>query len=335
MSEEQKIILDMLSQGKITVEEAQSLLETMGKTQEKPEAESHPRRGSEPTSIMDDIVDTIRTGLSNINFSFGDSGRIVLEERHTGSFQGERVELELNTRNGSVRIETWDQEGFRLDIIKKVRAGTREQAEEIISGYRFADYDGHRLKAGDQECKVLGGRVNLSLRLLLPRGHVYFGNVASKNGSIEVNGIDMSGFEVGTMNGSIKFIKVTGDQIVAHTVNGSLRLEGGLGKLEAKTTNGSITLINIAADSIAQMETVNGRIKVQLPIRPDVGISVDARTKSGSVSMEHPILVKRFEERRVAGRSVEASTDNWKDAAHKIELHLRSVNGSIRIDELE
>lgn len=335
MSEEQKIILDMLSQGKISVQEAQSLLEAMNKPQIEPERRRE-KTPPPPASLMEGIVETIRSGLSNIDFSFGDSGRIVLEERHSGTFQSQRVQLDLDINNGSLKVDSWDGEGFLLDVILKVRAGTREQAEDIISGYRFADFDGSRLKAGDQECKTLGGRVYVSLRLSLPRNHIYYGNVASKNGSVEVNGIDMSGIEIRTTNGSVKIAKVTGDDVTACTVNGSLRLDGNLSGVEAKTTNGSITMVTIAEDSEARLNTVNGRIKVQLPVRDSVGIALDARTTSGSVKLDHPNLETRFLEKHMTGgRNVQASTDNWKAAAHRIELHLRSVHGSIRIEEME
>lgn len=334
MSEEQRLILEMLSQGKISVEEAQRLLETVGRSQE--EAPEFRHRGQEPRSIMEDIVETIRTGLSNINFSFGDSGRIVLEERHSGKFSSEAAELELDVRNGTIRIESWDKDEFCLDVIKKIRAGTREQAEALISRYRFADFDGTKLRAGDQECRGLGSRVNVSLRLILPRNHVYRGRADSKNGSVEVGGIDISGLEIHTMNGSVRLSKVSGNSVVARTVNGSLRIEGGLSQVDAKTTNGSITLINIAEDSDVNLETVNGRILVQLPIRDDIGVGLSARTTAGSVRMEHPNLDIKIDSRRVTGgRSVEAKSDNWSQAPHRIALQLRSVNGSITVRELE
>lgn len=337
MSDEKKLILDMLNQGKISVEEAQSLLEALGKadTASGPQRPPAPPR-PEPVSIMDDIVDTIRTGLSNINFSFGDSNRIVLEEVYTGSFTSEQVELDLMARNGSIRVEDSNSSEFRLEIVKRIRAGTREQAEQIIAGYNFAEFDGGKLRAGDYESKSAGSRVNVSLKLWLPRNHVYSGKADSKNGGIEVNGVDIQGFNIGTMNGSIKLAKVTGDKVSARTVNGSLRLDGSLGRVTAKTTNGSINLVNMAEDCEGSMETVNGRITVQLPARPDIGISIDARTTSGSVRLEHQTLKTLLDERRMTGgRSVEATTANWHNAEHKVELKLRSVNGSIRIEELE
>ena len=225
-------------QGKISVEEAQRLLETVGMAQD--EAQEPKHREPEPRSIVEDIVETIRTGLSNINFSFGDSGRIVLDEQHSGRFSSEAAELELDVRNGTIRIESWDRDEFRLDVIKKIRAGTREQAEALISRYRFADFDGKKLRAGDQECRGLGNRVNVSLRLFLPRNHVYQGRADSKNGSVEVGGIDTSSFEIHTTNGRCAEQGQRQSRF-ARTVNGSLRMEGGMGQVDARTTNGSIT----------------------------------------------------------------------------------------------
>jgi len=334
VSEEQKLILDMLSEGKISVEEAQTLLESLGKEETKTDKEAYGQ--SERPSIMDGIIDTIRSGLSSVNFAFGDGAKIVLEERHSGRFNTDNVDLELAVRNGSLRIQTWDEDEFRLDIIKKVMAGTREQAEELVSGFRFAEIDGSLLRAGDQECRNLGNRINVSLRLWLPRQHRYSGKLESRNGSIEVTGVDSKGMDIHTVNGSLKCNKVSGERVEARTVNGSLSLEGNLGGVKARTTNGSITMTNIAEDSKCELETVNGRIRVYLPVRSGIGLAVDARTKSGSVGLEHPSLVTMFSQRGMAGgRSVEARTENWKEAGNKIELHLRSVNGSIRIQELE
>ncbi|HBS93988.1 MAG TPA: hypothetical protein DEA85_08215 [Firmicutes bacterium] len=334
MSEEQKIILDMLSEGKITVEEAQKLLENLGG--QPPKAETPLEKRQPPMSIMENIVETLRSGLANFSFGIGDVSRIVLEESHTGSFSSRQVELDLDVRNGTLRVEPSEDGSFHLEVIKRVNAGTREQAEEIVSGYKFADYDGQRLKAGDSECRNLGNRVNISLRLRLPAGHVYAGRVVSKNGAIDISAIDVNGINLSTVNGAVRASKVTGADVSASTVNGSISLEGGLEHVEARTTNGSISLFNMAEDSRISLKTVNGRIKVQLPAREDIGFAVDARATSGNVRLEHSVLTDKFSVQRLgAGRKIDGTTDNWDYAQHKISLYLRSVNGSIGIQELE
>ena len=125
MSEEQRIILDMLREGKITVDEAQRLLEALRDGQAKGSLGARIGLGrSEPQSIVGEIVETIRSGLSNFSFSFSVTSGIVLEESHSGQFSTDRPRLELDVRNGSIGIDAWDEEEFRLEIVKKVIAGT-------------------------------------------------------------------------------------------------------------------------------------------------------------------------------------------------------------------
>ena len=229
-----------------------------------------------------------------------------------------QVELDLDVRNGTLRVDPSEDGSFHLEVIKRVNAGTREQAEEIVSGYKFAEYDGQRLKAGDSECRNLGNRVNISLRLRLPAGHVYAGRVVSKNGAIDISAIDVNGINLSTVNGAVRASKVTGADVSASTVNGS------------------ISLFNMTEDSRISLKTVNGRIKVQLPAREDIGFAVDARATSGNVRLEHSVLTDKFSVQRLgAGRKINGTTDNWDYAQHKISLYLRSVNGSIGIQELE
>jgi DUF4097 and DUF4098 domain-containing protein YvlB len=338
MSEEKKLILEMLREGKISAEEAQKLLEAVGSDESR--AESRPRRPDRPPeshSVVGDIFDTIRTSLSNLsfNFDFGDSNRISLEERFTGHFAEGPVELELHSRNGSIKIESWNEPSYQLDIVKRVRANTREEAEEIASAYQFAQASGSLLRAGDFEAKAGGNRISVSMLLRLPRKHGYHGLVKTMNGSIEAVGLDTGRLALSSMNGSIQLREVNADEISAQTVNGSLKLDGSLSSVQGSTTNGSVTLVNMAVSSLNKVETVNGRIQIQLPVRGDIGYSVDARTTAGSIRTDHPALSVMRDERRTVGRRLEARSANWSSAHHLIELKLKSVNGSIKILELE
>ena len=270
-----------------------------------------------------------------LNLSFGDDRRIVSEEHHSGSFSSDMVELDLDVRNGSLRIEPSDDKTFTWKSSRRLLPvpGAGRRTDFRI---QFVEYDGLRLKAGDTECRSLGNRVNVSLRLQLPAGHIYTGRVASKNGQIDINSIDAKGISVATVNGTVRMTKVTGSEVNVSTVNGSISLEGRLQHVEGRTTNGSISLVSMGEDSMINLKTVNGRIKVQLPHREDIGFTVDARATSGNVRVEHGFLSDKFLTQRLgAGRKVEGATDNWDYAQHKISLYLRSVNGSISIQELE
>lgn len=336
MSEEQRIILDMLNQGKISVEEAQRLLENLGERRP-PTADGNRREMREPPkSIVENVIDSIRSGFSGFNFGFREASRISIEEYHSGQFSGNRVELDLDVRNGSIKISPSEDQFFHLEITKRVNAATRERAEELLAGCKFAEYYAQRLSAGDKDCRNLGGRVQVSLRLRLPQGHTYAGRIVSKNGAIEVNSIDIDDIFLNTVNGALRVGKVTGPKLVGSTVNGSIGIEGSFEEVEVKTTNGSISLVEIAEDSKITMKTVNGRISVQLPARGDIGYRVDARATSGSVRLEHDQLRNGFSSEKVgAGKKIEGTTANWDRCGHKIDMYLRSVNGSISISELE
>lgn len=338
MNEEQKLILNMLSEGKISADEAQKLLEALQSRQQAEAPRREYSKSSEPQSFVGGIMESIRTGLANFDFSFdigGDTNRILLEETHTGQFAQDGVELDLRAKNGSIRVESWDQPGYQLNILKRVRAATREQAEDIAAEYTYASIDGGRLQAGDHQAKKAGNRIYVSLRLRLPRNHSYHGLVKTMNGSIELNGLDLGELELGSMNGSVKVREVKGTAVLAKTVNGSLRIEGGLGRVDGTTTNGSVGVLNFAEDSNNRLETVNGRVEVKVPARSDVGIRVLARTTSGSIRLSHSKVEKVNKERGVASRRLEGYSVNWNQAPHQVELDLRSVNGSIKIEDLE
>ncbi len=343
MTDERKMILDMLSQGKITAEEAQNLLDALPQEQEDTKStrgESQAKIRGESQSIMGGIVDSIRTGLAGIDFSdfsfeISDSSRITLEETHSGEFDSKQVELDLQARNGSIRVESWDQPGYKLDIIKRVKASTREQAEELASQYSYATLGGDKLHAGDQDSRKNGKRIYVSLRLRLPTGHTYTGLIKTMNGGIGISGLDLGELELGSMNGSVKVGDVRGNEITAKTVNGSLRMEGSLDSVSGITTNGSVSLANFAEDSENHLETVNGRIVVKVPVRSDIAISVLANTTSGSIKVYHSNLDELDEKRKVASRKLEGRSSNWSRAAHQVELSLKSVNGSIKVEDLE
>jgi len=311
---EKREILEQLSSGEITPQQAEEQLNNL--------------RLSKKESFKSFCTDLC------LNFG-GDHNRIILEEVHTGVLSQGPAVLDLAAANGSIHVETWDSPDYCLTVKKRVKASSREEAEEIASKYSFTEINGNIIQAGEPQCKQ-NRKVSVSLHLQLPLGHGIEGKIKTANGSITVSRIENQNLDLSSANGSIRLEEIKGGPIKVKTVNGSIKILGEARAVDAGTTNGSITLLNIAEDSEARLETVNGRIAVHLPVRHDIGLAVNARTTSGSVRIEHPALETRFEEKRITGgRSVEASTENWKTSAHRTDLYLRSVNGSIQVKELE
>ena len=109
MSEEQRIILDMLREGKITVDEAQRLLEALRDCQAGQPGRQEPRLPREPRSIVGEIVETIRPGCP-LQLFIRRHRQDCPEESHSGQFSTDRPRLELDVRNGSIGIDAWDEE---------------------------------------------------------------------------------------------------------------------------------------------------------------------------------------------------------------------------------
>ena len=127
----------------------------------------------------------------------------------------------------------------------------------------------------------------------------------AKTGKLTSTPIDAKGISVATVNGTVRMTKVTGSEVNVSTVNGSISLEGRLQHVEGRTTNGSISLVCMGEDSMINLKTVNGRIKVQLPHREDIGFTVDARSHF-EMCVEHGFLSDKFLTQRLgAGRKVE------------------------------
>jgi hypothetical protein len=129
----------------------------------------------------------------------------------------------------------------------------------------------------------------------------------------------------------------SGVRLVAHSVRGSVEIDGVSGALEARTVDGSIRLRSATAarartvngsitatfraadlESDTELDTVNGRVQVTLPAGANADLS--ASTLNGEVRVEFP-LEGSVEPRRVHGSVGHGGR----------ELRLRTVNGNIDV----
>ena len=129
-----------------------------------------------------------------------------------------------------------------------------------------------------------------------------------------------------TVNGDVEASEL-GGSIRAQTVNGAITISTA-GAAEATTVNGSITATLGSVDWEGEVEfsTVNGSVTVYLP--DDVSAEVRAETVSGHIDSDFPLTVRgRFGGRRMRG----TIGDGGDGGDGGRELHLKTVNGSIRL----
>ncbi len=201
---------------------------------------------------------------------------------------------------GSEVEVTADKHGRRDDPSEVSIAVVNSDAGVTIC----AVYPGRR-----NECRPGGGHMNVNdndvqvdFDVKVPRGVKFDGN--NVNGDIDATGLQGPA-DVETVNGGIN-VDATGEAR-AHTVNG---------RIEA-------TIRSLDGTGPLSFETVNGGVTLSVP----TGLNADfsAETVNGSINTDFPIQVQG----RMTPRSLRGQIGSGGR-----ELHIETVNGSIRIRRL-
>ena len=219
----------------------------------------------------------------------------------------------VNNVNGSITVETWDQENVEVNAEIVVKARSRRDAEDFLKEVEIIlDRSGDRLRIEPDYPKregsglldwVFGRRppeVTVNFRIRLPQ---------------------QTDVVASSVNGRVTVSDVQGD-VKLHTTNGSVEVRDVVGSLSVQTVNGSVKakLLELPADAEVSLKTVNGGIRLYLP--EDVSAEIEASTVNGGIDSEFPIEVRgKYGPKHASGRVGEG------DAF----VTLKTVNGSIQI----
>ena len=127
--------------------------------------------------------------------------------------------------------------------------------------------------------------------------------------------------DVGTMNGTISLLGVTGG-ISARTLNGSIDINHAAGAVDAKSTNGSIDAVidSLGSDDEVSLEGVNGSMTAVLP--PDLEAEVELRTVNGGIRSDFEVTTQgELSKHRLQGQIGSSSR----------EIVLKTVNGNVSL----
>jgi hypothetical protein len=116
------------------------------------------------------------------------------------------------------------------------------------------------------------------------------GSVRAKtgSGSIQASGI-AGGFEGDTGSGNVKLEQTAPGAVRVSTGSGSIELQGVHGSLDAQTGSGSLVA---EGDPTGMWKLRTGSGGVRLRMASEASFDLDARTSSGSISMNQPITVQ-------------------------------------------
>jgi DUF4097 and DUF4098 domain-containing protein YvlB len=206
----------------------------------------------------------------------------------------------LENINGSVTVETWEQDQVRIEAEKSATSDRSLDAIKI-------EIDGE----GDL----------VEVRTRVPRRRSIFGSIGKVDYLIRLPA--QARVEVETVNGKL-YIEGIAGRVRASTVNGTVEIQDLSGEAEASTVNGGIEASYREADPDGRhhFSTTNGGVRLTLP--PNVSGRFEASTVNGSIRTDFPLEVHgRFGGRRLDGRLGEG----------RGSFDINTVNGSVTIDK--
>ncbi len=341
MPEERRRILDMLSEGKVTVEEAERLLEALQGARR----ETRKGRGIEVLQdtlegLGEEIEKGLEEGLEGLEeslsgWSEGENGDRDADDKTSmrdDTFAvGDNPRLVVRGFNGRIRVRAGEPGSIR------VRARLKKPRGIKYSAVQEGDLITVEAKPDRQSEGFLHGFSRQSsganIEVVVP---VTTGvDLTTSNGPVELRGTEGSG-EVQTKNAPIRVEQFKGDlnaktknapiavktlsgTAVLSTLNSRVSIEDGRGRFEVRTINGPIKFQgSMEPKSHNKLSTLNGNIKVALDVDPSLALT--AATTNGRVRCEVPSFVAAVEKRHKLEGTM---------GAGEAELIAETKNGSI------
>ncbi|MDO5726078.1 MAG: DUF4097 family beta strand repeat-containing protein [Tissierellia bacterium] len=357
MSDEKRMILNMLKEGKITEDEAIKLLDAVGERET--EKMNFSEMGSDlAKKIMNSVEKVLKkTGetISNIDFeeigqSFqsGTKYSARIEKTATVNLEGtEKPNIKLKNINGRIHVFQWDNDYIELRSKISFDDKLLRDDYEFIKAEKVGDKITIRSNLVDNRRQPFIAHMSIAF----PRRPYKDFEVSTVNGAIEINFIEADELEASSVNGRITLNSVRakeqkykstngtiaineaeGKEIDAKTVNGKISAHGiYVGEFDAKVTNGSIYIGDISeATKDISLKTTNGSIDVDIT---DFTRPIKVELKRNSKHSSKINLSPRFTSILTEDRYINAFTEGYSDA-HENRLHIEGVtaNGSIAID---
>ena len=371
MSEERKIILNLLAEGRITAGEAEQLLEALDETDLYDLGDSGPvdqvdqvdqgDLGDRLDARADVIADDLSERLSKAVSEMAEAGQELPDRlaRMLGSMfgslgwsfgpagvQAERVfepevpadcaisAVDLATSNGSVKLTGWDRPGYKLVARAMVRGvDIKSEAERRLAAGLGLSLEGGVMRL---ECRDDAIRNSLSVEAYLPQANTYDVKVSTRNGSATLKSLTAGTIDVRSANGRVALGDVTAASTTASARNGSVTASGDLGEADLETANGSVSVTLSYRSAVRlRVNTGNGSVRLSVPRDARVAYEISAQTVNGAVrtSLECAEVRREPGAGRGPGRSVSlvARPGGAVSSPPTVVVEARAVNGSVSI----
>ena len=335
MTEEKQIILNMLKEGKITVEEASDLLAAIG---EKKSRESD--FTGKITSTVDSILKKATEAISAIDLDQAFDINNFNLKGEVNSHKDIRVDDEINEINidlinGEIYVEKGIEPGIIISADVFSKKGNLEDYIDVEIRDNVLDIeenDDYKNMAASVKLRVQVGkdfyeRLNIntvnarvevadtdfdSLNIDSVNGKIILINskaaidIDNVNGKIDIKNID-GPISIDNVSGAIYLAGIKGDRVEVDNVSGNIRVDGlESEEILANSKSGSIRMYNINETTDIDLETVSGTIVIDT-VDYDGNIKAFVESPAVNVTEKFQNKIKTDE-----GYDLSTSTDDAK-----------------------
>jgi DUF4097 and DUF4098 domain-containing protein YvlB len=367
MKQQRARILKLVEEGKLSVDEALTLLEGLenhkvvpDNKEEQLSAHVKSDEAEAETEKKDDSYYKFQSAKEKV-FEFVDSAFKKLKEIDIDFNFGKSIEiahiyqqpntdfhdLDIHIANGSVSLIPWDQEEVRVECQAKIyRVETLEEARTtFLQGVVFA-IDNNCLTLQTQhkwmkvEAKMFIPQSDYEkVRVRLYNGPISAENIKVKdlkmdtaNGKITLDNLQGQKAEVETANGGIQVKKSFLEEFEAETINGAIKFEGDLQKGNLHTFNGNILCaISGTACETLSLKATTGNIELHVP--EEIAVSGELKSNLGNFNVKLEGIQITEEKSEMVQKYLRFET--IKQMEKVVQVNSETKTGAIRIKPLD
>jgi hypothetical protein len=274
-----------------------------------------------------------------IGFSGCDAGDFGPMDRYPKDFQyiypvHPNVRIDAESFNGAIEIEGWDRNDVEISGVKS--ASTEEARDAIkIDVHNTPDSVEIRAIKPSIQHANMGVKITMHVprsaeldRITTTNAQIQVQDVSraahlkSSNGSIRVTGVHGE-VEAHTSNAAIEAESLDG-AVVLKTSNGHIRADKITGSFEAETSNNAITA-RLAASPSTPVKLISSNGSIDLTMEKAPQSDIHAETKNNSITLHLPANTGA---KLTADTSNSSVTSDFDVAGENEKGHLRGTIGA-------
>lgn len=357
LEQDKKRILQMVKDGKISIDEALSLLETLEDAEKKKEsiqqlilydeAKADSNESNHTSSTKTNFFNFINKAIEKmkeIEFDFHHSVDVnhVFYEK-----MPDINEINVDITHGSLTIYSWDQADTRVECMGKVYSekDKEEAKRKFFEGISFQIENGilsfsskQKLIKTDVVIYIPSAQYE-KIKAKLFHGHIKCEKLTAEewevkttNGHIEGRDLKGRNGEFETGNGRISIIQSDMKNLEAETVNGTIRTEGEFQELDLKTMSGKI-FCTAQNDTVEKICAKTVTSSVQILLNENVEPSGELKTNLGNIDINFDGIYLTEDKKDFAQKKI--SFQSFTQKQHSLLLLVESKTGSILVEPLK